>query len=386
MHFSDIPVQESLKHLLQQALEEGRQPHATLYAGPVGCAALPLALAVARALLCTEGKAACGKCNSCGAMDKCQHPDLHFFFPAVKIGTSESKQEAARASYQLAWRKFVQQHPYGGLQRWRLLMQQSPDLSASAQKNLLISRDEVRRLLATSSFTPYMSPVSVICVWLPERLHHIAANALLKTLEDPSSRSIFLVVSHDSQQLLPTLRSRMQRIQVPPFSSAQLSNYLQSTHKLKEEQSIQIASRVGGDLDQAQQLATSPEETNTELLQNWLRACWLHKADRILAVSETFAKQPRLSQQVFLKESLYFFRQVLLQKAKALRLAPPSAQLRTFVENFSGSVSYGMLQAFVSSSNSMLNHLEQNAHAKMLFLSHSLRLSDALAVERRALL
>ena len=312
MYFSDIPLQEETRELVQSSLREGRYPHATLYTGPVGSAVLPLALAVVRALLCAVGKP-CGECSSCQAIDKGTHPDLHFFFPTVRLGR-ETKQEVSRAAYQAAWRSFIRRYPYGGPRRWREHLQQT-ELSEAAQKQLLISREDVRHMLSASSLAPYMNKFNVLFVWLPERLHRVAASALLKTLEDPQSRSLFLFVSHAPQQLLPTLSSRMQRIQLPPFSTSELSNYLQTKHKLSETLATQIAQQACGNMDQALQLASTEEKPSTELLQEWLRSCWLYKIERIMSVSEDFFACPRLVQEAFLRESLHLFRQVLLHKA-----------------------------------------------------------------------
>ena len=374
MYFSDIPLQEKVKQYVSRSLQEDRQSHATLYKGPVGSAVLPVALAVARNLLCAE-RSACGKCSSCQAMDKFMHPDLQFFFPSVRIEGGDTKQQASRAAYQEAWRKFIKQYPYGGLQRWIKHLEQT-EISAAAQKNLFISRDEVRCLLSMASLAPFMSKLSVLFVWLPERLHPVAANALLKTLEDPSTRCLFLFVSHAPQKILPTLRSRVQQIQLPPFSVVELSNYLQKAHNLSKERTTQIAQQACGDMDYALQLVMTEEEPDTALLREWLRSCWLYKSEGIMTVSEEFFGLSRLGQQAFLRESLHLFRQSLLQKAGAVQIARPTAALRDFVQNFSSTISFDVLEKLITSSNSMLNCLEQNAHPKMLFLSHAFQIAE----------
>lgn len=388
MYFSDIPAHEALKQQLGLLLAESRQPHAALYAGPEGSAALPLALAVASTLLCTSNKAgmACGSCASCQAVDKGTHPDLHFFFPSVRIGSTEGKQEALQAEYQQAWRKFLQSHPYGGGLRWRTWLQQSGSLASSAQKNLLISRDEVRRLLDAVALKPYMSKYSLVFIWAPERLHHIAANALLKTLEDPPACCLFLLSSHAAQKLSPVLRSRMQLFRVPPFSVEEISNYLQEKQQLPAEKATHIAQRSEGSLDQALHLCEVDTNIDDPLLQNWLRACWLQDPERLCSTSETFVDRSRLEQQSFLKESLYFFRQVLLQKTNCTHLAPPATEMEKFMHNFSEAISYKMIETFANACNTMLNHLEQHAHPKMLFLSHTLDLAHKFSEERRAAL
>ena len=193
MYFANIPVQASLKQRIQDGLKNGRHPHAVCYTGPVGSSALPIAMAVAQTLLCKINNAdtACGACISCKAMEGIRHPDLHFFFPSVKLNSDEGKKGNIQAAYQQAWRAFIRQHPYGGMVRWRTWLQQHANLASSAQKNLFIGKEEVHRLRTTTSLTPYMSSHSVVLIWAPELLHHIAANALLKTIEDPQGCCLF---------------------------------------------------------------------------------------------------------------------------------------------------------------------------------------------------
>ena len=387
MHFSEIPGQEVLKRRLHQVNSSKRQPHASLFTGPEGNAALPLALATARRHLCHRPKPqkpqeaqkahkeACGACPSCTSFDTLLHPDLHFFFPSVKFGTSASQQESAQSEYQKAWRAFIQAHPYGSPQRWRHFLLQHPILAASAQKNLLIGRDEVRRLLATVALTPYMSASTIIFIWAPERLHRIAANALLKTLEEPQSHTLFLLVSHAPQALLPTLRSRLATFCVPPFNVAEISGYLQKQGQAPAP-SKAISAQSEGNMDEALTLSEQKATTHAPLLQEWLRSCWLNNAKRLIEATEAFSKQSLLEKQAFLRESLRLFRQVLLQKANYRAQSDSSdPNHRDFVQNFSKVISYDMLDSLNTLSNSMLGHLEQHTHPKMMFLAQSLRLA-----------
>ena len=150
--------------------------------------------------------------------------------------------------------------------------------------------------------------------------------------------------------------------------------------KLAEE----IAARAEGNLDQAMHIMQNGHDVDRQLLQEWLRGCWLHDAARMITVAETFAGYPRLKQHIFLTESLHFFRQVLLQRAGCKDLLVSTPSDNDFVHNFSQVISYDMLFSLHLASNSMLNHLEQHAHAKMMFLAQSLALATHFSALRSA--
>ena len=86
MFFRDVIGQEEIKQRLIQEVNEGRIPHAQLICGPEGVGKMPLAIAYARYISCTNrGETdACGTCPSCVKFNKLVHPDVHFVFPIVK--------------------------------------------------------------------------------------------------------------------------------------------------------------------------------------------------------------------------------------------------------------------------------------------------------------
>jgi DNA polymerase-3 subunit delta' len=86
MFFKDIIGQEEAKQKFILEVKEGRIPHAQLLCGPEGVGKLPLAIAYARYICCTDKgeNDACGKCPSCIKFNKLVHPDLHFVYPVVE--------------------------------------------------------------------------------------------------------------------------------------------------------------------------------------------------------------------------------------------------------------------------------------------------------------
>ena len=175
MFFKDVIGQEAAKQRLIQEVQEGRIPHAQLFCGPAGTGKLPLALAYARYICCpnrTETDA-CGTCPSCVKWNKLVHPDVHFVFPIVK--SAKGKKEVCD-DYIADWRHFVLNNPYFSLNHWLNAM------GAENGQAIIYAKesDEITRKLSLKSSE---GGYKVTIVWLPEKMHEVCANKLLKLLE-----------------------------------------------------------------------------------------------------------------------------------------------------------------------------------------------------------
>src|SRR6056297_2072190 len=115
MLFKDIVGHEAIKDRLIQTVAEQRVSHAQLFLGPEGSGSLPLAIAFAQYLNCTNKQAedACGQCPSCQKFQKLIHPDLHFVFPLVS-----SLKHPVSASHMVPWREQLLTQPYFSQNQW----------------------------------------------------------------------------------------------------------------------------------------------------------------------------------------------------------------------------------------------------------------------------
>ena len=93
MYFRDVIGLHDVKQHLINSVRQGHVPHARIFYGPEGVGKLPLAIAYARYLNCSNRgeEDACGECPSCHKFDKWAHPDLHFVFPVVKSKVRDRK-------------------------------------------------------------------------------------------------------------------------------------------------------------------------------------------------------------------------------------------------------------------------------------------------------
>lgn len=172
----------------------GKMPHALLLQGRAGIGKLELARDFAQAMLCEtpqEDGAACGGCTACAWFEQGNHPDFRLIEPeSLSEGAEEEKPAGKKASNK-------------------------------------ISVAQVRDLADFVNLSTHRHGMRVILIHPAESMNPNAANALLKTLEEPAPSTLFLLISHHPQQLLPTVRSRCHKIELPLPSLAEATAWLQ---------------------------------------------------------------------------------------------------------------------------------------------------------------
>ena len=203
MLFKEIIGHEALMTQLRQAVREGRIPHAQLFSGISGIGKLQLALAYAQYLNCpnrTE-EDSCGVCPTCLQYQHLQHPDLHFVFPLPGAGDQCD-------AYLEPWREMILNRRYFDLDDWY-------EEIGAENKQGIIPQSEAQEIIRKLSLKAYGNGYKVVIIWQPEKMNTVAANKLLKLLEEPPTETVFLLVSDHPEQLLSTILSRVQTIRVP---------------------------------------------------------------------------------------------------------------------------------------------------------------------------
>ena len=243
MFFRDVIGQEEIKQRLIQEVSEGRIPHAQLICGPEGVGKMPLAIAYARYISCTNrGETdACGACPSCVKFNKLVHPDVHFVFPIVK--SSKGKREVCD-DYIADWRQFVLNNPYFNLNHWLREMD-----AENAQA--IIYAKESDEILKKLSLKSSEGGFKITILWLPEKMHPVCANKLLKLLEEPPEKTIFLLVSEAPEMILPTILSRTQRMNVRKIDEPAIDRILQTKYGIQPADSLSIAHLANGNFIKA---------------------------------------------------------------------------------------------------------------------------------------
>lgn len=199
MQFKDIIGLNSVKKQFIQTVKENRVSHAQLLIGPEGVGKLPLAIAFAQYVSCLDKKEddSCGQCSSCKKYQKLIHPDLHFVFPVVK---GKGITNPVSDNFIENWRKQFETDPYFDLSDWY------QSIGVDNAQGLIYS-GESNEIIRKLSLKTYEAEYKVMIIWLPEKMHRTCANKLLKMIEEPPSKTLFIMVSEEPiKSLKPSCR------------------------------------------------------------------------------------------------------------------------------------------------------------------------------------
>lgn len=247
MRFADIPGNEALKKALVSMADSGRIAHAMLMYENEGCGALPLALAYIQYLNCTDRRNgdSCGECRSCRQMSGLVHPDTHFVFP-VNTSRKTDVSRPVSESFLGLWRELVLKNPY-------FLESELYTALGIEGKSGVIAIAEAKYILEKISLTPVGDGYKTVLMWLPEKMNAETANKLLKAVEEPPEKTVFIFITHNPDRVLPTVFSRCQSYRVLPLPkdglAAALSGIFGKDAGLAERQAAISGGSIGVALD-----------------------------------------------------------------------------------------------------------------------------------------
>jgi len=228
MLFSEIIGQQEIKARFIRTVVEQRIPHAQLLCGQEGVGKLALAIAYAQ-YICCENRTptdSCGVCPSCVKYKKLVHPDLHFVFPVIKPA---SKSSVICDDFITEFREMILQSPYFGINDWYA------KISDDAKQGMIYA-NESEEIIRKLSLKTYESEYKVMIIWLPEKMNVTCSNKLLKILEEPPEKTVFLMVTNAPDQIITTILSRTQHIIIPRLSEDEIVHALLNNDNLKLEQ------------------------------------------------------------------------------------------------------------------------------------------------------
>ncbi|WP_103327793.1 ATP-binding protein [Bacteroidetes bacterium endosymbiont of Geopemphigus sp.] len=367
MYFKDIIAPEDTKVLLHQMYQSNRIAHALFFAGPSGYGGLPLAIAYARMLLSDKKDLSADL-----KIDKLQHPDLHFSFPSAP--TEKIKRATTSIDFLSQWREFLHQYPYGNLFNWLEYIE-------IENKQVQIGVEEAQHIIKSLQIKSYEGGYKVLIMWMPERLHLAAANKLLKILEEPPEKTVFLLVGEQEESLLPTLGSRMQIIRLKPLFLSQMQTLLQQRHGLSEKQALLISKRSEGQWGKALDLLKQTEESEFEVFFiQWMRNAFMARKKpmalkALIEWSEAVHHWGREHQKQFLDYALYIFRQALLSnyEMEPINFNPLNSEKFNW-KAFSKHVQGENIQDIFRDIHRASKDIERNAYAKIVFLDLSIHI------------
>ncbi|MBT8257145.1 MAG: DNA polymerase III subunit delta' [Bacteroidia bacterium] len=379
MLFADVLGQEHIKKHLTQSVDHGRIPHAQLFTGPEGCGSLPMAIAYARYILCNnkEGENTGGNSACNLKFDHLSHPDLHFVFP---VATNDKiKSHPVSSHFMEEWRSLINEQPYCNLYDWYTKL-------GIDNKQGQIGVDEAHDIVKSLSLKSYEGGYKIMIIWMAEKMNIACANKLLKLLEEPPEKTIFILIAEDEEQLISTVRSRCQVLNFPPLSEEIILNSLVSAYGLDKAVAATIAHRSNGNFNKATDLiyADSEDLQFEKWFVFWIRSAFKAKGSKsaihdLISWSEEVAKTGRETQKQFLNFCLDMFRQALMLNYQVPELVYTQTQSEGFsLEKFAPFVHENNILDIAQELQEAIYHIERNANSKIVLTDLSIKLTRLL--------
>jgi len=379
MLFSEILGQKHIKNHLTKSADNGRIPHAQLFVGPEGSGTLPMAIAYAQYVLCSNinnenigGNEACNlKFNSFS------HPDLHFAFPVTT--NDKVKKHPVSKHFLEEWRELLTKQPYGNLFDWYKLL-------GVDNKQGQIGVDEAHDIVKSLTLKSYEGGYKVMLIWMAEKMNTQAANKLLKLIEEPPNKTIFILIAEEEERIINTIRSRCQILHFPPLAEEDIKASLIKNYGINDTAATKLAQQANGNYNKACDLMYQDSEDiqfETWFIF-WIRAAFKAKGNKaaihdLINWSEDIAKTGRETQKQFLNFCIAFFRQALLLNYKAETLVYMEIKSDKFkLENFAPFVHNNNILEISNELQDAIYHIERNGNSKIILTDLSIKLTRLL--------
>ena len=379
MLFKEIVGQGDIKKRLIQTVKDNRISHAQLLLGPAGSGNLALAFAYAQYIFCSnKGEHdSCGECSSCLKMQKIAHPDFHFIFPVYKL---KDGRETISDDLIADMREALTQNHY-------LELDEFLDHHGIENKQAQIYVGESASILRKLSFKAYEGEYRIVIIWKPEKMNVQAANKILKMIEEPPERTLFIMVAENTDLMLATILSRTQMVKIKKTDDASMQTALVERFNLSPEHALRITHLADGNFSAAMKMASEGDDStdNTQRFRDWMLACYKNNIPEMLNWSEKLAStdEGREKQKAFLAFCQNMFRKALMQTYSTPELARMTENERSFFLKFSTFVNGNNIMEITAELDSASYHIERNAYPKLLFFDLSLKLGALLRMSQQ---
>lgn len=376
MLFKEIIGQEATKAQLRQAVREGRIPHAQLFTGISGIGKLQLALAYAQYLNCPNrtDEDSCGSCPTCLQYQHLQHPDLHFVFPIVKTDSADTCNDFLEP-----WRKIILEKHYFDLDDWHAAL-------GVETKQSMIYEKESGEILRKLSLKAYGDGYKIMIIWQPEKMNAATANKLLKILEEPAPKTVFLLVSEHPEQMLATILSRVQTVRIPRLETETIAEAL-IRRGIAASRTTDIARIANGSFLAALKKAGESEENQQELRDfvALFRDAYTvgvlrdpqkkyESLKHLRQWSLDMAATGREKQKHFLQYAQQQVRENFIRNIGQPELNYQMEEERNFSVKFAPFIHSGNVEAIMNQLDLAERQIEQNGNAKMIFFDLCLQM------------
>ncbi len=374
MQFKDVIGQSAIKQRLIQSVKENHVSHAQLFLGPAGSGKLPLALAYAQYILCpnrTETDS-CGVCPTCQKMQKLVHPDLHFVVPTAT--TKKIKSNPESDLFMEEWREYVIENKgYVDTSSWYTF------LDVENKQGYMSVRDAAS-LLRKLSMKSYEGEYKIAIIWMAEKMRVDTANKLLKLLEEPPEKTVFLLIAEDSEELLATIKSRTALVKIPSIELHAIKTALKERLECDDKQAHDAAMISEGNWLNACHSVQESEDRKYffTTFQQWMRLCFRAAYSEIIDFSANVKGIGREKQKELLDYGLRIIRNSLLFNNNLAEIVMLPEDEKVFNSKFAPFVSPANLAEIAELFEEAIRQIERNGNAQIIFTDTSFKMIGLL--------
>lgn len=371
MQFKDIIGHEEIKKRLVNSVKNNRISHAQMFYGAEGTHKLALAIAYAQYIMCTNrgDHDSCGECASCQQNSKLQHPDLHFTYPLPSKDYEDSAE---------LWRRLILNNDgHVSLDSWGKLLEVE-------NKQFTIYTDQTLAIIREVGMRPFESDFKIMIIWMIEKLQNQAVSKLLKSLEEPNDRTVFLIVSENYDDVISTITSRTQLVKLNKFSDNEIRNTLIDKYHTDTIRASEIARIADGNFNYALSLHKGGVDNSDLSLFIELNRCAYSFArtgkdyQKLFGAVEKIAKLGREKIKLFLEFSLLMFEQGLYLNRNIPNIARITADEKSFLVKFNQFVNHFNIQQLSEETNNAIFHIYRNGNANIVLTDYAIKLGIAL--------
>lgn len=378
MRFADIIGQEELKRHLVRSIDAGRVSHAQLFTGIAGAGALPLAVAYVQYLCCRhrhDGDS-CGACPDCQQIAALEHPDLHLVFPVNRQGKKSGEAMLSDEFLPQFRALFAERGGYFSPQQWYDRLDLGKTLKG------MITAREADAIIRKLSFKSFEADYKTMLVWLPEAMNEEAANKILKILEEPWERTLFILISVQPDLLLPTILSRTQEVAVPRIEGQVLERIASGKGADDPLRARNLARLAGGDFLTLQHLLAGEDDAlrreNFALFCSLMRLSYNDKHLELIGWAEEAAQLSREQQRAFLHDAARLLRESFMLHAGIGQVGYLWGEELAFCTKFAPFIDAGNIEPIVAQIESALAQISQNGNPTIVFTHFALAVSKMI--------
>ncbi len=349
MFFAQIKSNKKNQDVLISGVVKNKIPHAQLFFGSNKSEKLHIALAYIQYIFCEKKKSndSCGVCSNCKKTQLLIHPDVHFIFP---VTSSKSNKKPISSDYLDLWKQEVLKSKDFDIKLWT-------NIISKEKKNLVIYVQEIHEIEKKINLKSYQGEYKVFLIWNANKLNIEASNKLLKSLEEPPSKTLFILISETKTELITTILSRLISIK---FESSKNSD-----KTLIDQENIFFMNRF----------------------VEWVRLCFQaknkNKIDALIILTEDLSSMNRQKQVDFLNFVLENFRKSFLYNYDlSEKLSLKISHENFSLEKFSVFVHRKNIFLILEEIEKSIYYITRNSNSKLLFLDLSLSLSRLIYKEK----